>query len=147
MQTFLPYPSFRDSAASLDYKRLGNQRNEAMVIWKTIHGHHDAWKHHPCSRMWGPYPDALADYFNAICREWESRGYTNNLKRLQIDQNRLKYPPWLGHVDFHASHRAALLYKDREHYSQFGWIEKPSLKYLWPIQDEALAFKNSFVEI
>lgn len=147
MQTFLPYKSFVESAKALDYRRLGKQRVEAMTMWKTICGHHEAWKFHPCTKMWGPYPDALALYFNTICAEWESRDYINNMKRIAVDHNKLKYPPWLGHEDFHRSHRAALLYKDFEYYSQFGWIEKPQIKYLWPVYDERLAFKNTFVEI
>ena len=143
MQTFLPLPSFKKSAEVLDYKRLGNQRNEAKTVYniitKKITG--GAWKGHPCTLMWAPYPHALALYFNEICKAWESRGYINNIARLPVDQNLLKFPPWMGHHDFHSSHRAALLYKDFEWYSQFGWCEQPQLHYLWPVYDEALAFK------
>lgn len=32
MQTFLPYPDFAQSAAALDDKRLGSQRNEVLVL-------------------------------------------------------------------------------------------------------------------
>jgi hypothetical protein len=34
------------------------------------------------------------------------------------------------------SHRAALLYKLPEHYSQFGWTEDPKVAYLWPEKQE-----------
>ena len=36
MQTFLPYPDFRQSAACLDYRRLGKQRVEGVQILKAI---------------------------------------------------------------------------------------------------------------
>jgi hypothetical protein len=52
----------------------------------------------------------------------------------------------MGHHDFHSSHRAALLYKDFEWYSQFGWCEQPQLHYLWPIYDEALTFKLAWIK-
>ena len=72
MQTFLPYPSFKQSAEALDYKRLGKQRIEAMTIYdiltertKTI-----AWTHHPALLMWKRYEDALALYYNCIRQEW-----------------------------------------------------------------------------
>ena len=38
MQTFLPYMSFDDSAAVLDYRRLGKQRVETMQILYTLLG-------------------------------------------------------------------------------------------------------------
>lgn len=34
MQTFLPFPSFRDSAECLDYRRLGKQRVETLQLLK-----------------------------------------------------------------------------------------------------------------
>ena len=37
MQTFLPYPDFRESLESLDYKRLGKQRVEALQLVKSIY--------------------------------------------------------------------------------------------------------------
>ena len=36
MQTFLPYKSFKKSAETLDYQRLGKQRVEAMQIINVI---------------------------------------------------------------------------------------------------------------
>lgn len=147
MQTFLPLPSFKKSAEVLDYKRLGNQRNEAKLCYEIITHKRvgGRWKGHPCVKMWAPYPNALALYFNEICKAWENSGYINNIARLPINQNTLKFPPWLGHPDFHSSHRAALLYKNYEWYSQFGWCEQPELKYLWPIYDEALTFKLMWI--
>lgn len=45
------------------------------------------------------------------------------------------HPPWLMfNESFHSSHRAALLYKNYEHYKQFNWEEVPKLEYIWPIK-------------
>lgn len=146
MQTFLPLPSFQKSAEVLDYQRLGNQRNEAMLCYRIITRKMPGgrWKGHPCLKMWAPYPQALACYFNEICIEWENRGYTNNMPRLSVDLNKLKFPPWLGHKEFHSSHRAALLFKLPEWYRRFDWCEHPRIHYLWPIYDEEFVFRTSF---
>ena len=36
MQTFLPYPSFEETASILDYRRLGKQRVEGFQILNII---------------------------------------------------------------------------------------------------------------
>lgn len=134
MQTFLPLPNFKDSAEVLDRRRLGNQRNEALICYRVITGQYPgkSWKNHPCVKMWTPYPDALAHYFNEICLAWEARGYVNNMPRLSIPDN-IEYPHWLGDPAFHSAHRAALLFKLPGWYQQFGWEEKPEMNYIWPI--------------
>ena len=40
-------------------------------------------------------------------------------------------PNWLGYEPFHSSHRANLLRKDREYYSQFKWKENSEDPYVW----------------
>mmetsp|Transcript_14491 Transcript_14491/g.31434 ORF Transcript_14491/g.31434 Transcript_14491/m.31434 type:complete len:170 (+) Transcript_14491:272-781(+) len=47
----------------------------------------------------------------------------------------VRLPPWLGDDKLHQTHRSALLYKLRDHYSEFGWakeISDPQVEYLWP---------------
>lgn len=145
MQTFLPLPSFQKSAQVLDYQRLGNQRNEALTVYKTIiNPNRKAWQKHPCTLMWRPYSEALALYYNEILKEWVKRGFKNHMDYLPINQNLLKFPPWIGHVAFHSSHRAALLYKDPEWYLPFGWCEQPKIEYIWPIYNEDKALFESF---
>ena len=108
MQTFLPFPSFAESAAALDYKRLGKQRVECKQILQalrkgkytckhckysynepyapsncTINGIHvwqpTPWYNHPAVKMWRGYEQKLIDYSIFICEEWISRGYNDNL--------------------------------------------------------------------
>ena len=130
MQTFLPYPDFRRSLQSLDYRRLGKQRVEAMQIHNTITGESNGWSNHPIVKMWRGYENALALYHNIAIEEWVKRGYNNNMKK-KIVRGKVEYPSWLGNRKFHASHRANLLRKDPEFYGQYGWKESPELPYVW----------------
>jgi hypothetical protein len=45
----------------------------------------------------------------------------------------------------HRTHRAALLYKNPEHYNQFNWEETPVIDYFWPQSqfDYYKSFANS----
>lgn len=109
MQTFLPYPSFTETAKCLDYRRLGKQRveckqliiainqgekclynldtgyfNYGTVIVNTSNSANyitkpTPWWNHPCRKMWNNYKGALIEYGIAICREWIKRGYKDSL--------------------------------------------------------------------
>ena len=128
MQTFLPYESFTKTAKVLDWRRLGKQRVEGMQIIQTIEKQ-NGWKNHPIVKMWTPYVPALKQYTNIIITEWIGRGYNNNMEFYDIDN--VEYPDWLGDERFHASHRANLLRKDFDWYSQFKWIENSESPYVW----------------
>jgi hypothetical protein len=136
MQTFLPYPSFSESAHVLDRQRLGKQRVECLQILRTLTGISSGWSNHPAVTMWRGYEVNLAEYGIAVCREWISRGYNDTclgkIKSMMNLSNGYPTVPWLGNPAFHASHRAALLFKSPEWYSQFGWTETPELNYIWP---------------
>lgn len=133
MQTFLPYADFALSMGVLDPSRLGNQVwREGMTLLR------GGWKYHRAARMWENHHDALAAYLWAGVQELLSRGRDHREKpwALEIqtyDIENPALPPWFGDERFHSSHRAALLEKDFEHYSQFGWEEDPGIKYFWPV--------------
>ena len=129
MQTFLPYPDFKKSASVLDYKRLGKQRVEAMQIVNSLCIDSYGWKSHPAVKMWDGFVMALADYHNCIIEEWMLRGYNNNMEFYEF--NDMVKPHWIGKEELHSSHRANLLRKDYEHYSQFNWTEDPTSPYVW----------------
>lgn len=130
MQTFLPYPDFRESAFCLDRLRLGKQRVEAVQILRTLRGDSDGWKNHPAVRMWRGYESALAMYADAMITEWMRRGYRNTLvvQRPHVAVQ----PMWLGDAEFHDSHKSNLLRKDPTHYGRFGWEVEPNMAYVWP---------------
>jgi hypothetical protein len=131
MQTFMPYPDYRRTAACLDRSRLGNQRIEARTIIRTLEGIYKAWDRHPAVQMWKGFIPALKLYFNMISEEWVNRKYVHNLGFYPVPSI-IKYPPWFGKREFHDSHKAALLYKSPEWYSQFGWAVEPRIEYWWP---------------
>lgn len=141
MQIFLPYSSIEESVKVLDPKRLGNQiYRECLSL---IRG---SWKNHPCSKMYYPkYIHFLAQYALYGLEELKRRGryYPHHIQTFTKFLNESKdngNPFWLGNEKFHSSHRRALLYKNPEWYSKFGWKESPDipnekgkLNYWWPI--------------
>lgn len=148
MQTFLPFPDFKQTAKVLDYRRLGKQRLEALMCLELILGiRDDNWKYHPVYHMWRAYPEALSLYISTICHEWINRGYKDTrLEKLKALNQKLNFkfiyfPSWLGDERFHASHRSILLGKNYDWYSQFDWSEKPAImdkkgnwSYFWPVK-------------
>lgn len=132
MQTFLPSPSFEQSAKALDRQRLGKQRLEAYQILKTLQGHSDGWAHHPAVKMWRGYEDALAQYYNAIVAEWLKRGYRNNMPYPLPHSPSPEMPPWLGDPSFHLSHQSNLVRKLPSHYAQLFPTVTATLPYVWP---------------
>lgn len=142
MQTFLPYPDFRQSAQALDMRRLGKQRVEGYQILRTLLGISDGWKNHPATKMWCGSTLALWVYTHDICQEWIARGYKDTvLGKIMVLYDTVKMPKsvhpmpiWLGNEDFHRSHRANLVAKWPEFYSlKFGDI--PFEPYVWPSND------------
>ncbi len=144
MQTFLPYPSFRRTAAVLDDRRLGKQRVEVLQILRAIRRPNYGWRHHPVVRMWRGYEEALASYGVAICAEWTRRGHPDTCLTQILDElggnsvsqhdlrKRGKLPPWLGRRSFHRSHQSSLLRKDPARYGR-SFIGVPAdLPYVWP---------------
>ena len=134
MQTFLPYSSFEQSAQVLDWRRLGKQRVEGMQIINAINNPtQKGWVNHPATVMWRPYVEALKLYTNTMITEWIKRGYNNTMKLydVKLNMDMVDIPHWLGNEKFHSSHRANLLRKDYEYYSQFNWDENPESPYVW----------------
>lgn len=152
MQTFLPYPSFRESARCLDYRRLGKQRVETKQLLLALGvpvGEHQpkrtSWVNHPACRMWRGHEVALCEYGITVCYEWLHRGYRDTLlpqfieARRRLTASEQSDPNWIGWDSFHASHRSNLLRKDREWYGRFGWQEPADLPYVWPVEKEFAA--------
>ena len=163
MQTFVPLTSTVDDIAKvLDNKRLNKQALEGWQILMTLleldpQGNHrvpKGWYNHPAVKMWRGHEMALFMYVNAMVEEWKSRGYKSTIgvkawgtiqvamsKGLVSDSN-LDAPQWIEDKDLFeqiaSSHRTALLNKDYEWYSQFGWAEDTGTKpetynYIWPV--------------
>lgn len=141
MQTFLPYPSFKQSAAALDYRRLGKQRVEVLQLLNSIKKLKNnepvrGWKNHPCRKMWHNYTNALVNYGLDICTEWKNRGYNDTCYEkiiAHMDYNNcVKIPPFIGDEKFHLSHKSMLIQKMPEYYRSM-WPDVPdNIEYVWP---------------
>lgn len=147
MQTWLPYPTFAKSAEVLDNARLGAQRNEALIALRTLHGEFyekNGWANHPTVKMWKGYEWRLRGYLGTICLEGMDRSDSDVWrevmfedlpeisKDIEIDHSR---PDWFGVQKFHDSHKARLLHKEPEHYSQFDWDVEPDPEIFWPTKN------------
>lgn len=164
MQSFLiSTDSFEETASKLDNKRLHKQTLEAWQCLLTI-THLDpdgndrnpkGWSNHPVVKMWRGYETVFVSYISSTYFEWRQRGYKSSLLGktlatydLAVSLGRISsdyvLPNWMQDTDYFSrlcsTHRTALLCKNYEWYSQFGWNEDsgtaPSTyEYLWPHQD------------
>ena len=141
MQTFLPYPSFAESAAALDPPRLGKQRVETLQLLRANTVPDYGWRHHPAAKMWAGRLPALVAYGLAMTDAWTALGHADTVRAQllafapEVDgvpQDRLELPRWLGDEAFHLSHRSNLVRKDPEFYRpRFGDVPD-DLPYIWP---------------
>jgi hypothetical protein len=170
MQTFLPYSSFKLSALMLDRQRLGKQRVEAKQVLQSMldldrfgdpGNTGQAFTNHPIHEQWRDYAPALLSYTRYICEEWVERGYQDNVipwldKAAQVRELPMLYqgdlremgllPWWLGEGKLHILHRANLLAKNFDWYSQrpeqcglqpwvIPLVYRSGFGYSWPRQD------------
>jgi hypothetical protein len=141
MQTFLPYADFYQSAQVLDKKRCWKQVVEAKQIISCLTGTGCLkWNNHPAIKMWVGHTNLLKVYFNSFLSVCLTKHTINTAlypyftckQTAIIDDNGV--PFWLGNEDFHRSHRARLIEKDRDFYlPKFPEDEKYNEgKYWWP---------------
>ncbi|MFJ9591779.1 MSMEG_6728 family protein [Streptomyces virginiae] len=152
MQTFLPFPSFRASAAVLDTRRLGKQRVEALQVLRGLIVPDYGWRRHPAVRMWTGYEEALVRYGLDVCRAWTAEGHADTCAVTLVQDLRARLPgaeprtqeqladdgdlpPWLGAPDFHRSHQSALVRKDPDFYRPHFPGVADDLPYVWPASD------------
>lgn len=154
MQTFLPYPSFEDSARVLDLKRLGKQRVEVIQIVRALTVPGYAWKSHPAVLMWQGYEEALGRYGLVMCDAWVERGFDDTCAGTIVDdlaaygvteirtEEALReagsLPPWTDDDAVLESHRSALVRKDPERYGPLFPDAPADLPYVWPVRSPAV---------
>lgn len=148
MQVFVPSISLKESVQCLDNSRLGNQvwrEGRTLILGK--------WPNHPAAKAWEFYKPCLAKYcIFGLIEMYVNRGtipkhifdehykfFVSYIPSNNPVQATVRYPYWWSYEAIHSSHREALLYKDYEWYSQFGWSEKPAIPYpsgqipyIWP---------------
>jgi len=135
VNTFL-VGTLEETCSALDSRRLNKQLVEAHQILK------GSWKHHPCSKMWFNYHDALKTYANAIRKEVIRRGIACSLPHFTVTE--VTYPWWFDWKPLHQSHIASLLRKDPSYYSTRLTLSDEEYRdrgYIWPI-DHNESIKN-----
>lgn len=138
MQTFLPYSSFKRSAAVLDRQRLGKQRVEVLQILNVFAGVSKGWGNHPITRMWTGSELWLVQYGVMICNEWKRQGFQDTCKdkikglKPYLPQGKDR-PIWLGDPEFHRSHQSNLVRKNPERYGPLFPGVPDDLPYIWPV--------------
>lgn len=140
MQTFMPEPSFKDSLAVLDTRRLGKQRLEVKQILRSLRGETSGWRNHPAVRMWEGHEGSLAQYGYMACHIWRQRGFDDILMPYFLDvivdyddPARHAVPAWLGDPPVHLSHQSNLVRKDPQHYRRFYPDVRDDMPYFWPV--------------
>lgn len=165
MQTFMPSMDFAETAEVLDKQRLNKQALEAWQIMmcnlqldpEGNHREPKGWYNHPAVIMWRGHEKALLDYIRAMVSEWILRGYKSTiLDKAEatfvrgLEGGLVAYPHgdlpmWAIDDDLSArvasSHRTALLNKNYQWYSKFGWPEDTGsqpeeYEYVWPEGDK-----------
>lgn len=133
MQTFLPLPTFEESAAVLDNNRCSNQVYEAKAILLHLtEGWYKRYARHPVMNMWRGYEPALATYMKVFKNECDKRKLNLGYDIDFFEIKNLVMPEWLGMPEFHECHRANLVRKKPDWYLQFGWKESGVIGYKWP---------------
>jgi hypothetical protein len=148
VQTFLPYADFERSARSLDAKRLGKQRVEALQVVRRLTRPTYGWRHHPAVKMWRGHLEALGRYALTCCAVWTEGGFADtcaatlvtDLREAGIEEIRTQQelaavgalPGWLGDEAFHRAHQSALLRKDPEFYGPLFPGVPDDIGYVWP---------------
>jgi Pyrimidine dimer DNA glycosylase len=142
VQTFLPYPDFAASAATLDRARLGKQRVETFQLLRALTLPTYGWKNHPATRMWRGYVPALTKYGLVMTDAWIDAGFSDTVRPQLIEfapevdgipEEELEKPPWFGDEGLHLSHRSNLIRKNPEHYLPLFPGTPPDLPYVWPV--------------
>lgn len=149
MQTFLPYPSIYDSTKCLDKRRQFKQVVEAGQILDALKIRKEGTPRtpgvqriisHPASMAFYGYEDALTEYYN-IFWQYAVDVHKVKMKKMglrKVSSQKIEWPKWWAFPAYHANHRARLLEKKPEHYSQFGWTELPTMVNYYPVDKNGL---------
>ncbi len=147
MQTFLPYPSFEESANVLDKKRCWKQVVETAQIISILTDHvpqSRTWFNHPAVQMWVGYTSALKYYFNCFLEVCLLKHKINTKYEMFDIPEKIKFPWWIKRKKFYRAMRARLIEKDEAFYLPLFPHDKGfnDGRYLWPIMDGSNIFKS-----
>lgn len=138
---------------TLDSKRLGKQRVEAMQIINVIEQNLKGWSGHPAVKMWKNHVTALKYYHNKVVKKWIARGFNNNMELYDIPKKKyIEFPWWYKFKPLHMSHKASLYRKNPEYYSEHFEMTDELQKYLktgyfWPHKYEPMRVEDFTLEM
>lgn len=158
VQTWLPYPSFRESIRILNDSHLGLQRLHCLELLEALHDVEDSqlpddYERHqmgyqsPICRMWIGYELQLCEYSLQVCDEYSMRKgkrdpiYDKILFHLEAatsDDADMGKPNWFGDIDFHQSHQANLVRLDKAYYTAYFKVN-PGHSLQWPVSSHVSA--------
>lgn len=141
MQTFMPYPSFEESADALDLVRLSCQVKECYQIMQAL-CYTTGYSNHSVTRMWRNHEWELLVYAEAcenerLYRDRPPHVSFDNLIRLYFRRfdsgRRFESPFWLGDPELHLAYQSVLVSKDPDYYEpQFPGVP-PNIPLRYPV--------------
>lgn len=127
MQVFVPFSTPFECAMNLDSRRLNKQVIECRQILAAIRGESNAWRNHPCVKMYADHTEWLECYM--FCLECAQQGYReddtediNECFEIAEEWSRkaeLITPDFLTE-EFCIQHRRRLYTKDNYIYERFA---------------------------
>lgn len=152
MQVFVPYASPYLVASCLDMRRLNKQIIECRQILAAIRGESNAWKNHPCVKMYRDHTEWLEHYM--FCLECYADAYrleqlngdsdADEVYNLSKDWSAQAYaitPPFLTE-EFCKHHRDRLFTKDPEWYRDLFTHCEESYENWYFVDGELLRYAN-----
>lgn len=148
--TWLPLPSFKETALLLSDEDLKMQRYHALAVLEALHQIENsklpnslhAADCRNAALMWSRYETQLAEYGLEICEEYGIRTrrqddlYEEIAKHLEWsvgEDTPMGKPEWFGDPRIHESHQAALVRKDPEFYRPIFPDVETDLSLVWAL--------------
>jgi hypothetical protein len=163
MQTYVTDLNMRKNADNLDFRRLGQNRVEALDVlclnlelsqyyrpayWEFLV---QRYSNHPVVHMWKGHGAYLHFYTYYLLKKWRKLGYSNakcwpKWKEISIlfPHNIAYYggpPPWLT-PEFVDMHRAYLIRKDPGYYRKIWPNVDESIPFVYPVTKETKNEQN-----
>lgn len=127
MQVFITDRSYIKSSQVLDNIRCNKQIIECNQIYNALTGKSAGWKNHCVTRLWEGCENELMS-FATQCHIRRKEGGGSPVAPVVFILEDLE-PTWFMTESVLSRMRGHLLAKNLDHYSNFGWREKPESGY------------------
>ena len=149
MDTFVPFPNFKDSAGALLESDAIASLRSALKVMEVHHEygnleHNEVIARHPIVELWGDAIPHLCEYAFALIEVIPAdRTGAINLAKIEkavrfhmscatSGEYRMDAPRWLGDEMFHAAQRSALMRRHPLHYGRMWPDQDMSIPQYWP---------------